>query len=804
MDALRQDLVTVIRSLRRKPAFVALVAITLGLGIGASTAIFTVFDAALLRPLPFPDADRLVFLGETSPSEPYPRQASYLDYTEWRAQASAFESMGAYGYRSALLTGGDAAEVVAGSRVTASFFPTLGVRPQLGRGFTADEENGGGAVILGHGFWQRRFAGDPSVVGRAVLINGQATTVVGVLPASFRFDRMAPRDVWFPFQPTAEEKERRYQHMFWAIGRLAPGVDIAQARAQLAPIAARIGEIDPQWHGGQGIGAVSLHDDVVGTVKPVLHVLLGAVVLVLLMAAANVANVLLARGAEREREIVLRAALGASRGRLLRQLLLESLVLGLLGGGLGILWAAWGVPALVAAIPASVRGSMAYLDGVGLDARVLTFALLVSLATGALAGILPALRVSRGAAGYQHLKEGAPTVARGRHRLQNALVASEIAVALVLVLSAGLLARSLSSLLRVDPGFDTRNLLTFQIGLPPELSDAAKAVPLQRALLERLTALPGVRGAALADTLSLSGGGNTGTPSVVGRPAATAASDVDAYWREVSAGYFDVMRIPILEGRAISEDEVARQAPVMVINRALQRRLFPGESALGHQLTFAFTGDTHWEIVGVAGDERMTSLDVAPPPALYTRASGGNAMAAVVRTAGDPHALGAAAERTVHELSRDLAVFGTASMEEVIDASPRTFVRRYPALLLASFAGSALLLALVGIYGVLTHDTARRTREIGVRMALGAQRRDVVALLLGRVLALAGAGILVGALGSLLAGRALSALLFGVQPGDPGTTAAAAFLLLTAALLAAWLPARRALAVDPMLALRHD
>lgn len=593
--------------------------------------------------------------------------------------------------------------------------------------------------------------------------------------------------------------------MFWVIGRLRPGATIVEARAQLGAVATRIAEVDPRWHKGQGIGVVSLHEDVVGTVKPVLHVLLGAVALVLVIATTNVANVLLARGAERQREIVLRAALGATRGRLLRELLAESVVLSLLGGALGLLWASWGVSALLAGIPDSVRAPMAYLDQVHIDGRVLLFALAVSLLVGLLAGIVPALRATRGNGRvYEHLKEGAPTLARGRHRFQDALVAGEVAIALVLVLGAGLLTRSLVRLIATDPGFDTRNLLTFQIAVPPELSPVDRAMPLRRALLERLRALPGVRGAALVDTLPLTGGGGTGTPTVVGRPAATSADELEAHLREVSAAYFEVMRVPILEGRAITEDDVARQAPVMVINRALQQRLFPGERALGRQVMFAFTGETRWEIVGVAGDERVTTLDVEPPPALYTPDSGGMRTAVVVRAAGDPHALAAAAARAAREVSRDLAVFEAATMDEIIASSPRTFLRRYPAILLGSFGATALLLALVGIYGVLAQDTVRRTREIGVRMALGAQRADVLALVLGRVLALTGAGVALGATGSLVAGRALSALLFGVAPGDVRTLVAGAAIMVAAALVAAWLPARRALSIDPVLALRHD
>jgi predicted permease len=804
METLRQDLADALRTLRRKPAFAALVAVTLGLGIGASTAIFTVFDVALLRPLPYPDADRLVFLGENSAATPYPRQASYPDYLDWSTQAPAFESMGAYGYRGALVTGSGAAEVLGGSRVTASFFPTLGVRPQLGRNFTTAEERDGGVVLLAHGYWQRRFGGDPAIVGRTLEINGAAHTVVGVLPAGFRFDRIAPRDVWFPLQPSAADRERRYQHTLWAIGRLRPGATIEEARAQLATVGARIAQVDPQWHAGRGIGAVSLHDDIVGTVRPVLHVLLGAVVLVLLIAAANVANIFLARSAEREREILLRAALGASRGRLLRQVLVESVVLALLGGALGVLWASWGVPALVAAIPTSVRASMAYLDGASIDGRVLAFATALSIVAGVLAGLLPAWRVSRGATVYERLKGGAPTIARGRHRLQDTLVAAEVAVALVLLLGAGLLGRSLVRLLTVDPGFDTRNLLTFQIALPPALAPTERSVPLHQELLARLRARPGVRGAAVADSLSLTDSGGTATPTVIGRGAARATDQLEVQWREVSATYFDVMGIPIREGRGLRADDVNQQRPVLVINESLRRQLFPGEPALGRELTFAFTAGTKFEIVGVVGDERSTLLDAPPSPALYTSDSGGREMAVLVRTEGDPRWLAPTVERTAREVSHDLAVFGTASMEEVIAASPRTFVRRYPALLLAAFGATALLLALVGIYGVLSQDTARRTREIGVRVALGAQRRDVVSLLLGRVLVLTGIGIAAGAAASLLAGRALSALLFGVGPGDPWTMAAASFLMVAAAVVAAWIPARRALAVDPVQALRQE
>jgi putative ABC transport system permease protein len=523
---------------------------------------------------------------------------------------------------------------------------------------------------------------------------------------------------------------------------------------------------------------------------------------VLLIACANVANMLLARASGRQREVAVRTALGASRGRLVRQFLTESVLLSCLGGLAGVLWAGWGVRALLAAMPASQLQAMPYLADLEIHAGVLGFTFLVCLVTGALFGLVPALRTARRGAA-EAMRDGV-RVSAGRSALRQGLVVSELALAMVLVASSLLLAQSLQNLLRVNPGFRTENLLTLRVALPALRYDTnEKGAAYFEALRERLRALPGVSGAALVDRLPMTGFGNTGVPSVVGRPAA-GANAPHAQMRAVSRDYFEVMGIPLLRGRGFEERDQAQSSGAVIVNEAFRAQILGGQDPLGQRVTFVYTGERQFEIVGVAADENVGSLDEAARPVIYSASQGGSAMNLVVRGKGDVRQLPAAVRREARALEPETVIYAVRTMDELIDASPATFLRRYPMLIVGSFAALALLLACVGIYGVVSYSVAQRTREFGVRIALGAQRRDVLRLVLNQGLALTAGGLAVGLVGSLAAARVLQAYLFGVAPGDPWALSATAGLLAAVATLACLVPAYRATRVDPCQALRHD
>jgi putative ABC transport system permease protein len=554
--------------------------------------------------------------------------------------------------------------------------------------------------------------------------------------------------------------------------------------------------------------AVQLQEEFVGPVRPVLFVLLGAVGFVLLIACTNVANLMLARAAARQKEVAIRAALGASRWRVVRQLLTESILLSLAGGAAGLVLALWGVDLLVALIPAAQLSQMPYLQSLSLSRDVLLFACGLSLLTGVLFGLTPALAASRtdlqGA-----LKEGGrgSTVARGSRRLRDLLVVTEVALALVLLVGAGLLMKSLVSMLRVDPGFDPRGLLTMRVALPPtRYSEDGKAARFYDEVVRRVSAVPGVRGAALTSNLPLAGEGGTGTAQIIGR-VTPAAELTEAHLRTVSANYFGVMGVPLVKGRAFDERDDAAAPPVLLVNKTYAERVFPGEEAVGRRVAFKFASDTQFEIVGVVGDEKVTSLDARTTPVIYFHTLQGpdSSAALVVRTdAPDPLALASAVRGEVRALDPEVPVFAVQSLEQMVTGSRAAFMRRYPAYLTGVFACVALLLALVGIYGVVSYSVAQRTHEIALRVALGARTRDVLRLVLGHGLLLALGGIAVGALGALALTRLIAGLLFGVSAADPTVYILVALLLAAVALLACLVPARRATQVDPMVALRYE
>jgi putative ABC transport system permease protein len=811
MRTLLKDVRYGVRTLLKRPGFTVVAVVTLALGIGANTAIFTVIDAALLRSLPYRDPAGLVHLWETKRSRDFEqREASYPDFLDWRAQTpEVFEGLAGYAPRQYTLASGGEAARARGATVTANFFDLLGVRADVGRTFVAGEDEPGAApaAVLGHGLWLRRFGGDRGVVGRQVTLDGEAFTVVGVLGPEFQFARLGDTEVWTPLAVPPQVASRRYMHWLQVVGRLKEGADVEAAGARLASVAANIERDDPGAHAGVGLRVVPLQEEMVGPVRPVLLLLLGAVGFVLLIACTNVANLLLARSAARRKEMAIRAALGASRWRVVRQLLTESVLLSLAGGAAGLVLALWGVDLLVALIPAGQLAQMPYLRGLSLDANVLGFASGLSLLTGVLFGLMPALASSR-ADLQESMKEGGRTSGtRASGRLRDLLVVSEVALALVLLVGAGLLLKSLSVMLKVDPGFDTRGLLTARVALPPDrYAQDGQAARFYDELLRRVAALPGVRGAAVTSNLPLAGEGGTGSPQVVGR-ATPAAELTEAHLRTVSANYFEVMGIPVAAGRAFGERDRADTPPVLLVNKTYAERVFPGEDAVGRRVTFKFTGDQTFEIVGVVGDEKVTSLDARTTPVVYFHNQQGpdSSAALVVRAEGaDASALAGAVRDAARGLDPEVPVFAVQTLEQMVAGSRATFMRRYPAYLTGVFACLALLLALVGIYGVISYAVTQRTHEIAIRVALGARGRDVLRLVLGHGLMLALAGVVAGAVGALLLTRLISGLLFGVSAADPLVYGLVALLLTAVALLACLVPARRATKVDPLVALRYE
>jgi putative ABC transport system permease protein len=810
MGTLLQDVRFALRVLWKSRGFTAVAVVTLALGVGANTAIFSVVDAALLRPLPFKDPARLVHLWETTRRGDFNRrEASYPDFLDWRREGTDFEAVAGYTPAFFTLAGGDGPERVQGAAVTRNFFDTLGVKPARGRAFLEEEDTAGGpcAVMLSHGLWQRRYGGDEHVLGQTLSADGQSCTIVGVLPAGFSFASLGDADLWTPLAPSRQQEGARYWHWLQAIARLKPGVGVDAARSQMQTVAARIAADDPQSHAGTGISVVPLQEEFVGRIRPILFALLGAVALVLLIACANVANLLLARSNTRRREMAVRAALGASRWRIARQLLTESVLLALAGGAAGLVLALWGVDLLVAAIPSSQLAYMPYLRHLSLDKEILLFTFGLSLLTGVVFGLAPALSASR--ADLQGaMKEGVRgSGARRARGVRELLVVSEVALSLVLLIGAGLLLKSLARMLSVDPGFKTENLLTMTVTLPPgTAADAQKAVVFYDSLLRRVSALPGVRGAAEVSNLPLSGDGGTGTPRVVGLPE-SATEGAESHLRTVSANYFDVMGVALLKGRAFDERDRSDAPPVILINQTLAARVFGGEDPLGRRVTFKFTADQPpFEIVGVVGDEKVTSLDARTTPVIYFPVSQGpdGRMSIVARTTAEPAAVAGGVRGVVRELDPEVPVFGVRTMGQLISDSRATFMRRYPAYLIGVFACVALLLAVVGIYGVISYAVTQRTRELAIRVALGARGRDVLRLVLrdGLLLALAGVGL--GVCGALALTRLMSGLLYGVSATDPLTFVAVSLLLALVALAACLAPARRAAKVDPMAALRYE
>lgn len=804
---LTQDTRGALRSLNAQRGFTIVVLLTMALGIGANGAVYTVVDSALLRPLPYRAPEQLVHLWETKEGSDDVSEASFPDFEDWRAQSSTFQ--GLEGYDETNVTIGGAGDPIRsqGVRVTSGMISMLGATPILGRTFVAGEDgpNGSPVVILSHGFWQRRFNEDRDVVGRTLTIDGAARTIVGVLPPGFTFALVGEADLWMPIDRSAQTRAQRFNHWLRVVGRLKDGVTIEQARSDVGTIMARLGAQYRATNAGRGISVVPLRDEIVGSVRPTLLALFGAVALLLLIACANVASLLLARAMTRGREMAVRVALGASRGRLVRQLLTESLLLSIAGGILGLWVAHVATDVLVGALPESLRLSRPYLNNLSVDARVLAYLGGVALLTGAIFGLFPALYASRPTLGALISGDRRTTGGAARTRLRSLLVTFEIALTVVLLVGAGLLTRSLTSLLRVDPGFDPARTVVLRVALASTYPEAFSQQRFFETLIERTRAIPGVEVVGAVSQLPLNGGG-TNTFRVQGQPEPDPARRPEAVSRGVAGDYFRALGIPLLDGRDFDARDDSTAAPVVMVSQSIAHRFFPGRSAVGEQLVFDAYGNTAWTIIGVVGDVKTTRLDEPAPPTIYYShlQSAENRMTLAVRSVNDPTALAATVRTIVRSIDPQLPVYAVRTLEREVSDSPAVYSRRYPLVLLGAFAATALILSIVGIAGVISYSVAQRTREIGIRVALGAARHAILRMVVSEGGKLALAGLVIGVSAALMVTQLLETMLYGVGTTDPLTYGAIAALILLVAGAASYLPARRATRVDPATVLRSD
>ena len=803
------------RTLLKRPGFSLIAVLTLALGIGANTAIFSVVNATLLRPLPFKDPERVVMIWGFLPkmaqtSDTLPNSAP--NFEGLKAKAQSFEHLAAFRSWSWQLTGSGEPELLRGARVSAGFFEAVGAGPMLGRAFTAEEDvpNRAPVAIISHGLWQRHFGGDQNVLGRTITLTGQNAMIVGVVPEGFQFPggaNMTPglqfslqNDIWMPLAITDDERQRHGNLNLATIGRLKPGVSRLQGETELRAIQQEL----PLGTIGFVLNVVPLHQQMIGTIRKPLLVLLGTVALVLLIACANIANLLLARATSRQKEIAIRAALGASRRRIVGQLLTESLLLSLAGGAIGLLLAVWGNSLLVSLIPRDVPR----ISEVGVDARILLFTLVISVATGLIFGLVPALQASRFDLN-QTLKDGVRgmTGGAGHSRLRSLLVVSEVAMALVLLIGAALLMKSFVRLLDVKPGFNPANVLTLEVllpHLPPsryEREDEQSAFFQQ--LATRLKALPGVENAGAVASLPLSGAFESTEVFVEGQESTSGGHRPEADYTMVTPDYFATLEIPLLQGRHFTAQDKSDAPLVIVVNDTFAERIWPGENPIGKRLRIGFEKKQR-EVIGVVGTIKQTTLNAEERPAMYLphlqAATPG--LTLLVRTRGEPLSMAAAVRQEVRALDKDVPVTQVQTMEKVLGASVAQ--PRFSMLLVGLFAGLALVLSAVGIYGVMAYAVSRRAHEIGVRMALGAGANQVLKLVLKDGMTLAFAGIAVGLLGAFALTRLMASLLFGIGAKDPLTFVTVAAFLAFVAFIACYIPARRATKVDPLVALRNE
>jgi putative ABC transport system permease protein len=806
LETLLQDLRFGLRMLRKNPGFSFVAILALALGIGANAAIFSVVNAILLRPLAFKDPDQLVTVTHLYPKLNLSAPVSAPGFRNYQERGNVFANAAISTVVSLNLTDQGEPERIQARRVTASFFPTLGVEATLGRMFLAEEDQPGKnfVVVLSYGLWQRRFGGEANILGQSLALNGQNCVVIGVAPENFRL--YPDDDLWIPVALTPEQMAQNREYLAM-IARLKPGVSFAQAQAAINNVVQQmIRETrNPPSDGGWGVVVKPLQEDMVKEIRPALLVLLGAVGLVLLIACANVASLLLARTAARRREVAIRTALGARPWRLIRQLLTESVLLALAGGGLGLLLATWGVKLLVRLNANMIPRA----QEVGVDTGVLAFALVLSVLTGLLFGLAPALQSSK-ASLTETLKEGGrSSYGAESARFRSLLVVTEIALALILAVGAGLLIKSFTRLLDVDPGFRSQNLLTMHIALPrSKYRDDHQSGAFYQQALEKVKALPGVQAAATVSSLPLSGSFWSGFFDIEGRAAPPGEQAPHADKRAVSHEYLQMMGIPLRRGRYFSEHDAPETPKAVIVDDVLARHYWPNEDPIGKRISFDSdrNGQPVWrEIVGVAGAIKHKALDADSRGALYfpqLQVGGGAERYLVARTASAPLALVAAVRAAIQAVDKDQPIYLVKTMDEWVAESVAQ--KRFSTLLLGLFAAVAMILAAVGLYSVMSYAVSQRTHEIGVRLALGAQRRDVIKLVVRQGLALTLIGVALGVAAALALTRVLQNLLYGVSATDLATFAAVVLLLAFVALLACWIPARRATKVDPLVALRHN
>jgi predicted permease len=804
------------RILRRNPGFSSVAVLTLALGLGANTAFFSVAHSALFRPLPYFQPDRLYTIAEARHQSIVSVQCSYPDYVDFTRMTKSFTAIAGYsGDAFTLVTGGEPRYVFA-EQVTPNFFSTLGVKPVLGRDFIENEQQRDGphVAILSHGFWQSEFGADPSTVGRVIALDNHLVTIVGILPETFEFAPARSAPIWVPLHPNVDSSTRRNLRWLRVVGRLAMGVTEGQGRAELNGIAAQLSRAYPKEDGSMFVIMVGLRDAVVGRVRPLLLILLGAVGLVLLITCANIANLLTTRGIGRQKELAVRSALGATRGDLIGQLLAESVVLSGAGATLGLIGAYWGVVGLVHAIPDNLLQFTPYFRHAGINPVVLVFLVATALFTTILFGLAPALAASQSALNERLKDEARGGTSRVHGRFRNALVISEIAMSFVLLAGAALMIQSLRSLLHQNPGFDISHVLTFNVNLPAASYPTAEGYPpksprairFEHALRDKLQSVPGVVNVGSASGVPASGGSGTIRFVIEGRATVTGQED-ECDIVGVDANYFATMKIERGLGRLFEASDSLDSPPVAIVNREFVRAYLGNDNPLGKRVRFTYDArNPYLEIVGVVGDTAQDDVALPSPPVVYVSndQDSSRQLNFFVRTAGEPLSFLNSARAALHEIDPELPLVEPTTIEQIVSNSPSVFLRRYPSYLIGSFAGVALILAIVGLYGLISYTVVLRTREIGIRITVGAQPGDILRMILRQAIGTSLAGIGIGVLVGLGVTRLMASLLYGVKPHAWSTFAGSAVLLILAALAAALIPVKSAMGVDPIRALGRD
>jgi predicted permease len=808
MGTLLQDIRYGVRVLRRRPGFTLVAALVLTLAIGANVTTFTFVDAALLRPLPYHDAERLVKIWDSRRSEVSSRfEASYPDYLDWRQQNEAFSSLAAYNRAGdAILSATSGPEMIPVATVSDNFFQTLGVAPLLGRAFQDGEEAASSPryALLSYGFWQRQFGGRRDIIGQSLTLNSVPRTIIGVLPRGFHFAPAGEPDLYLAFHPTGGMLTRRNLHWLHPIGRLKPGVSLEQAQSLMNTLAANLEKQYPDSNKELRTTVVPLSELITGQIKPILTVLLAAVGMLLLIACANIANLLLARSATRSKEFAIRSALGAQRWRVVRQLLVEGALLGSVGAVSGVALAVILTKWMLNTLPVRMLQDMPYLKDATVEPRTVLFAAVLALLAALLFSLAPALRLSSPAASGS-LKEGPLSVVSSWRKVGSSLVVAEVAISAVLLVGSGLLLKSLYRLLHVDAGFNVARVTTFYVFPDSKNYDQdPQAIVLHDKIIDALLAVPGISAAGVTSTPPVVGG-NTSLFRVVGAPLTPLPYEANS--RTIDPGYFSTLQANVKSGRTFNQGDNADAPKVVIINQTLAKMAFGSQDPVGKQIVFTYSPkERPREVVGVVSDVHEGELDVEGKPAIYTPFAQGpdNIFAVVVRSNLDPSALRSALEQAVHKVDRGIVLYQMQTMQELIAQSPAAVLHRYPAWLVSVFASSALLLGVVGLYGIVSYSVSQRTREIGVRMALGAPRISVLKLILAGGARLAAIGIVSGLAGAVLAGYLLGSVLFGVKPWDLATFLLVAAVLSAITALASYVPARRASRLDPVKALHYE